>query len=83
LNSQASIREFARNLRGAPSKAIDDRTAQLVVKTILADLLEENYPLLSEHYGISPTKKVQKVPGYYSVVDDLGVGMYEPLGHFV
>jgi adenine-specific DNA-methyltransferase len=71
LDSQDSIKEFARSLRGIGPKAIDDRTARLVVKSILADVLEEAYPLLSNHYGISPTKKIQKVPGYYSVIDEL------------
>lgn len=39
--------------------------------SMLADLLEESYPLLSKHYGIRPAKKIQQIPDYYSVIDDL------------
>ena len=71
MNSHASIGEFAKRLTRTWSKALDDRTARLFVRSILADLLEVSYPLLSKHYGLSPTKKIQQVPGYDSVIDDL------------
>lgn len=69
--SHALIKDFARRLRRDYSNVEDDVTARTVLTSVTADLLTEKYPLLAAYYNNKPTKKLQQVSGYYSVIDGL------------